>query len=191
MKYFSGEEVFFSIIAFLFAGIFFGGLYHSFKLLFVFIKDLFFSYKRAYIRYSKKIKKQNILEQNIHANAFLLQSIDFIFVLFLGTVYILFLYIFLDGTFRFFSLLFLALGYIFSLKTLDKFFSFVLRKTLKTILIVLDFLLFVILSPIFYLFGIIKRILRPIIAFINIKYKKQRTKSLIKNKKREALKFFN
>ena len=190
MKYFNSTEILFSIIAFLAVGIFFGGLYHSFKLLFVFIKDVLFSYKRAHIRYNKKAKTVKILEQNSHNNSFLMQITDFIFVIFSGVTYILFLYIFLDGTFRFFSLMFFAVGYIFSLKTLDKFFSFALRKTLKAILLVFDFLTFVLLAPIFYLFGIIKRILIPIINFIALRYKNKRIKSLIKNKKRQARNFF-
>ena len=74
MKYFNSTEILFSIIAFLAVGIFFGGLYHSFKLLFVFIKNVLFSYKRAHIRYNKKSKTVKILEQNAHNNSFLISS---------------------------------------------------------------------------------------------------------------------
>lgn len=191
MKYFESGEIIFSIISFLLLGIFCGGLYHSFNLVFVFIKELISSPKRAYIKYRNKIKTKKILEQNVYKNSILLQITDFAFILFAGILYIIFLYIFLDGTFRFYSLLFLGAGYLFSLNSLDKFFSLFLRKSFKLILVIFDFLLYIFLCPLFYLSGIIKRISMPIITFIVLKYEKKRTNSLFKHKKREVQNFLN
>ena len=184
MIYFSEYETVIAGVSFLILGCLFGGLYNSFDSLFMFLKGILYSPRSAHLRYKNTTKTQDKTKQNTCNRAFK-NLWDFIFVTIFGTVCILAFYLFLDGTFRFFALFFLFVGYVFSFKSLSLFFRVSLNKIIEFLLRVFEEISFVLLYPIFYTWDIIKKLLKPIIIVIARYYHKKKFEAFVKKKKRE------
>ena len=183
MIYFTSYQILISMLSFFLLGALFGGVYGCERYLFYFLKKLVLSPKSAYIKYTKQDNTAKNTKQNNKTLAF--QISDFVFVFILGLCYIIFSYLFLDGSFRFFSLVFLCIGYAISLNLIGAFLSRCLYKFLNIILLTYERFIYLILFPTFLFSSLIKKVTAPIIMVIYEKYQTIKFKRLEKIKRRQ------
>ena len=188
MIYFTPINILTATLSFFILGCFFGGLYNSFDYVFIFLKRMMLLPKISYLKYKKCSIPQYKSEQN--KIGVFVQIADFSFVFLLGTSYILFTYLFLDGCFRIFSLFFLFLGYMLSLRMFSSLFSITIRRIILLLLSILERVFFFILFPFFFLLDKIKITVMPIIYLISNKYETKRFKTLLKRKKTNIEKIY-
>jgi len=177
MIYSSIYEILIAAISFFALGIIFGGLYNSFSYFYLFIKGMLFLPRNAYLKYAKKREKDYKTKQKSH-NHF----IDFVFVFLFGIFYILFSYVFLDGSLRLFSLFFTAAGYMISFKILSLFFTLAVSKVISGILKISEQLVFIFLLPLFKTLTIIKKLILPIINTLQLKFELKKYNALKRKK---------
>ena len=146
MIYFSAAEILLAMLSFFGLGFLFGGVYNCERYLFYFFKNFILSPKTAYISYKNKNNTKEKPKQSKRNQNITVQLFDFVFILFFGVCYILFSYLYLDGSFRFFSLIFLALGYLLSMKVFSAFFSLAVCKISNRVLHIYEKIVYLILQ---------------------------------------------
>ena len=177
MIYSSIYEILIATISFFILGILFGGLYNSFSYFCLFLKGMILLPKNAYLKYAKKLKTNYNSEQNCKNDL-----MDFLFILLFGISYILFSYVFLDGSLRLFSVFFTIAGYVISFKILSSFFTLTVRKFILGVLKISESLFFIFLLPLFKTLTIIKKLILPIINIIKVRLELKRYSSLKRRK---------
>lgn len=189
MIYFSIKEIITSIISFFILGCFCGGAYKSSYILLDFSKKLLALPVYSYRKHNKNLKLDIIIRQRARSELFT-NIFDFLFTVLISISFILFSYVFLDGSVRAFSLLFFAFGYILSLNFLSGYITVILIKSTNCLFLFFLFIYCILLYPLFFLIGIIKKIIEPIINSMVNKLEIINTKRIIQKKSKQIEKFF-
>lgn len=185
MFYFTVWETLSLTLILLLFGTLFGAAYSSFKIILAFpVRVVFlplYSFKKYFnIQNTKQKQEQNLVYKILN------HILDFVFMILLTVSLMVISYIFSDGAVRAYSILFFAIGYIFSFKFLSRPFSFFSIKSTGLIYAVLANLTFLILYPMFFGAELIKKIIMPIINRVKLSIRKQKNNKIIKSKLKKA-----
>ena len=184
MIYFTVNEIVRAMIYFFVFGIAYGVIYPSLSTIVRFVYYFLFSFFRAYKRYIKSENWSKKSKQNKKINTIRKQLLDFAFTVFAGIVYILMIYLLLDGVFRAFTAFFFVFGYLFSKKTIGNAMSKAISYSLGFILKVFDLFVYVISYPLFICTAFLWKIIKPKLAFLLKKYRASVLKHKIMRKSR-------
>ena len=177
MKFFTVYEIFISILFSALSGILFGGFYCASERIFVFLKEMFFSFPYA-VRLLPDISIKNILGNVKNRKKIGLAGIEknlFEAVLFFtfGISMILISYVALDGYIRLYIFIVTALFFILTQKYIGKMFSLVFDRIFGTIYFITILFVSVLLWPLYKLLNkltpLFKRLVNPIIYRIRKK----------------------
>ena len=189
MIYFSIKEIVSAIVSFFILGCFFGGVYNSSLILLNFFKKVLVLPIYSYKKYNRTLKSHIITRQKRKSKSFI-NIFDLLFILIISIFFILFSYVFLDGSIRLFSLFFFILGYILSLNFLSGYITTVLTKATDFLFSLILLLCFIVLYPAFSIINIIKKLIEPIISLVRNRLKIIKNKRIILKKSKLIEKFF-
>lgn len=186
MKFFEFKEILLAVFCSAAFGGIFGGIYPSFNLV---LEGIISIFRLPVSLFQKSLK--TIVSSFKKSNGHLQKSkyrrdiFDFIYFLILGFGYALLTYLLLDGIFRLYMLVFFAVGFVFSKKTLGAFFERILTLVIKLVYIISTFVLFAFVFPIKHISGLF---VLPIFKALYRLFSKYRSKALLSKKIRRIKK---
>lgn len=191
MKFFTFYEIINSLLAAAVYGILCGCLYRASACILTLAvktlgipRDIALIFRKLSLKHSFYLSRQNpkLTYSKIWTNLF-----DFITFLLFGIGLVFLYYVFLDGVFRIYVLLAVALGFLLAKSTVGKYFSIALRTLYSYVYCILLLFLGVFLLPFKRLFEYISKLARHIFTPFMEKIRREVSKNVLNRKKRQIL----
>lgn len=186
MKFFTVEEIIFSVVFSLILGIAFGCIFSTSEAIFSSLNKLIFSPAAVYRKinnFSKESVEEIILYKPTSKLSHFSENIrDAILFSFFGIATLILVYITLDGIFRLYIAVTIAIAFILAKKTLGKLFCKIFERVFQCLYKSLVYIEYFILYPIHFILKFFKirfiKLWRP----INIRLTEKKNESLINKK---------